>query len=210
MQKVRQFVVNKTRVMADVTGTGEWLAGVVTATDRKNVTFQPDDGSEVVTIARTECYKPEDMSGEVPKSKGSTLNKDAEVVESADLDNDEDEDEELNGSVRIRPDHQRYMSHKNTPTQSGRDSYDTSDFVADVLRGMTIKQVQEITYKVLKQCEVETIGRGKVKAAVTRKLIAQRYSHLNLGMQRMCLGNLIRGTYRSLGVDPQEEMQELL
>lgn len=213
LKRIKRFDVNKTVVMGDVTGAGEWVTGLVTATTKSTVTFQPDDGSEEVTMNRVDLYKPEtEAPSQAPKAEpidGDIVDLSDLEEEEGDSEEDEEEDEEDEG-VRIRPNHENYKSFSNAPTVSGRASYDTDDYVAGALRGMTVAQVYETAYKVLKSCEVETIGRGSKKVKVTRANLEARYAHLkNVGMQRMCLGNLIRGTYRQLALDPAEEMEAL-
>lgn len=210
LKKVKRFSAGNTRVTADVTGAGEWLTGTITEVDRKNATFQPDDGSEPVTLARSEFFKPEEEAKPVAAPEDE-VNED-DVVDASDLDvEDGEEEDEDPDAVRIKPQHDRYTSFGDQPTKSGRASYDTDDFVAASLRGMKLNDVFAMAYKVLKQCEIEHVGRGAKKMKVTQKGLKERYSNLkNDGMKRMVLGNLIRGTYRQLGVDPEEEMADLL
>lgn len=83
------------------------------------------------------------------------------------------------GKVRLHPDHSRYTKHKDVRTASGRAAYDNSDDVADELRGMELEDVYEL------------VGKAATKAGRDIDLRA-KYAHLNLGMQRMNLGNVLR------------------
>lgn len=206
---IKRFDVNKTRVSADVTGAGEWLEGLVIATTKSTVTFQPDDGSEPVTIRRSECFKPEPKDKESkPVAAADTLPDSAKVVELENLESDDEEEEDDDGAL-IRPDHSRYK-HFETTTPSGRKSYDTDDFVAKTLRGLTVAEVEDVLLRVLNQCEIKHIGCGKKKVEVNAENITKRYANLsNEGMRRMCMGNLIRGTYQRMGLSAEDEMPEL-
>lgn len=61
---------------------------------------------------------------------------------------------------------------------SGKKSLDANDKVALMLRGKTLDESYEIGANLLKE---------------SAKSLKNRYNHLNLGQQRMCLGNLMRG-----------------
>jgi len=65
-----------------------------------------------------------------------------------------------------------------TRTASGRRTIDTNDSVAEKLRGMELKAVYD---EAAKHCDV------------SRAALVKQYEHLNPGMQRMNLGNRIRG-----------------
>lgn len=93
---------------------------------------------------------------------------------------------------KVRPDHTRYTNHREVKTASGRNCYDISDRVADLLRGLTIEDVYESV--ALNLAEILKDG------APTVEQLRARYDHLNLGMQRMNLGNLLRAAVRAHGV----------
>ncbi len=63
-------------------------------------------------------------------------------------------------------------------TKSGRKSIDTGDKVAAMLRGKELDDV----YKIASE-----------KTGLTQKELREKYANLNPGMQRMNLGNRIRG-----------------
>lgn len=71
----------------------------------------------------------------------------------------------------------RYTKHDDVRTESGRKSFDTGDSIATKLRGKTLEEVYAIAAK----------GLGE-----SIKDLAAKYSHLNPGQQRMCLGNRLR------------------
>lgn len=77
----------------------------------------------------------------------------------------------------VKPDLTRYTVH-DVKTASGRRAIDSADAVAAMLRGLDLADVY-------RTASSET---GEAMAALKR-----RYEHLNPGMQRMNLGNLIRG-----------------
>lgn len=81
-------------------------------------------------------------------------------------------------NVLIDPDMDRYTTTSEIPTTSGRPSVDIADEVAQLLRGKSLKEV----YSIAAQKTDESVAKLKAK-----------YGHLNPGMQRMNLGNRIRG-----------------
>lgn len=72
-----------------------------------------------------------------------------------------------------------YTKHK---TATGNASYDNNDPVAAKLRGMDLSAIYAEASKVL---------------GVTQKDLHTKYDHLNVGMQRMNLGNRIRGASKT-------------
>lgn len=63
-------------------------------------------------------------------------------------------------------------------TASGRRAMDCNDEIGQTLRGKSLDDVYTAASKAL---------------GVTAKSLREKYGHLNLGMQRMCLGNRLRG-----------------
>lgn len=84
-------------------------------------------------------------------------------------------------------------------TQSGRACVDTGDTTARDLRGLTIEQVYRYTYRALHVCDITTIGRGAKRVTIEPGVLEARYGKLNLGLQRMALGNIIRGAKSTVG-----------
>jgi hypothetical protein len=70
----------------------------------------------------------------------------------------------------------KYVVHE-AKTASGRPYVDIDDEVANMLRGKTLPQIYHIVAKKLK---------------VTEESLTAKYTHLNIGMQRMNLGNRLR------------------
>jgi hypothetical protein len=81
----------------------------------------------------------------------------------------------------VNPDLSRYTLHE-TVTASGRKHIDIDDDVAKILREKTLDEVYSYVAKV---CDV------------TIKSLKERYENLNLGMQRMNLGNKLRAAMRA-------------
>lgn len=77
----------------------------------------------------------------------------------------------------VKPDLTRYEV-SDVKTASGRKAIDIADGVAKQLRGLDLAD----TYRAASEATGET-----------QKALKERYEHLNPGMQRMNLGNLIRG-----------------
>jgi len=84
--------------------------------------------------------------------------------------------EEANVSVSVNVDKDKYVT---TKTSKGTKSLSNGDDVALALEGLTIEQVHTVAQRLLK---MDT---------------AEKYGHLNEGMQRMNVGNRIRGAIAS-------------
>lgn len=89
--------------------------------------------------------------------------------------------------VRIRAKLDKYTV---VAAASGRKSYDNGDQAAEALRG---KPLDEVYATVLKAINVER--KANDEKVMTLKELKGRYDHLNIGHQRMCLGNLLRGCF---------------
>lgn len=89
----------------------------------------------------------------------------------------------------LNPDLTRYVAH-DTKTVSGRRSLDIADDVADLLRGQHIHD----TYDLVAERVVGLRGEGNAKTLAAE--LRTKYQHLNVGMQRMNLGNFLRGEHK--------------
>ncbi len=159
------------------------------------------------TIQRAESKEPSkvrnsaltDLRGDEPAELATGASKRAIVKRvKARLDEEQPEDdeseEETEEGVRIRADLAKYTVHP-VATASGGKALDISDAAADLLRGQDISDCYFIVAKHLakkdKTLDVDTVE-AELKA---------RYENLNLGMQRMNLGNKLRkamGIYGNL------------
>ena len=85
-----------------------------------------------------------------------------------------------NGTERmVNPNLDKYVVTKSIKTKSGRPAIDSNDKVAKQLRGLTLDELYKAAAAVLR---------------LTQKALHDRYDRLNPGMQRMNLGNRMRGT----------------
>mgnify|MGYP001572622732 CR=1 FL=1 len=82
-------------------------------------------------------------------------------------------------AIKLEPNLDNYTRDTSVKTASGAPSIDVNDSVAQSLRGRDLGAVYEIAAKKV----------GESVAALRK-----RYGHLNPGMQRMNLGNRIRGS----------------
>jgi len=85
--------------------------------------------------------------------------------------------------VVIRPHIESYESGK---LDDGTRYIDNGDNVGQELRGLVLEEVYGVVGRALK-------ASGK---KVTIKGLKEKYEHLNSGMQRMVLGNMLRVLYR--------------
>lgn len=86
-------------------------------------------------------------------------------------------------------------------TNSGRPTVDIDDPVARTLRGEDLGVIYPLVVDLLIKMGRETMGRGAKKMDITEENLRKRYGHLNIGMQRMNLGNILRGAMNDLGLD---------
>ena len=103
------------------------------------------------------------------------------------------------GPIRLHPNFARYVKHSDK-TATGRPCLDIDDRVATALRGLNIDDCYRQTSRYLVALGVAPTD----KRPVTMSGLRAKYGHLNPGMQRMNLGNVLRGVLRSLGVDLPE------
>ena len=93
-------------------------------------------------------------------------------------------------------------------TNSGRPTVDIDDVVAKALRWDDLEVLYPRVATWLQLMGRETIGRGSKKMEVTEENLRQRYSRLNVGMQRMNLGNILRGAMNDLGLEELPEIED--
>lgn len=93
-------------------------------------------------------------------------------------------------------------------TNSGRPTVDIDDVVAKALRGDDLEVLYPRVAAWLQLMGRETIGRGAKKIEVTEENLRIRYSRLNVGMQRMNLGNILRGAMNDLGLTELPEIED--
>lgn len=93
-------------------------------------------------------------------------------------------------------------------TNSGRPTVDIDDVVAKALRGDDLEVLYPRVAAWLQLMGRETIGRGSKKMEVTEENLRQRYSRLNVGMQRMNLGNILRGALNDLGLTELPKIED--
>lgn len=92
-------------------------------------------------------------------------------------------------AVRIKPDLEKYV---NGVSGSGKKTKRTNDPVAEALDGFTVEEVANVAARM---CDIPA-----------KDLIA-KYAHLNVGMQRMNLGNRIRGAVAKLDKAHESDKQ---
>lgn len=83
----------------------------------------------------------------------------------------------------------KYEKSPTIKTESGRPALDTSDQIARELRGNTLKEVYDKAVHYL----------NRFNEPISLEKLHEDYGHLNPGMQRMSLGNRIRGAMKRAG-----------
>ena len=188
-------------IKSDAAGDNTWIVGRILASDTKKgtITYAPADGTEDIVVKREHAYKATkaeydaqlpDAPAAKPKDKPAVKKeRDTEEVLINDIDQvdlDDLDDEEEKPLSRVKDYIDKYDV---VIAASGKKSRDAGDKVAKELRGMTLADVYKRASSILDVSE--------------EKLMA-KYTHLNEGQQRMCLGNRIRGHYRRAAKEADE------
>ena len=113
----------------------------------------------------------------------------------------------IESSTLIKADLDHYVKGAGV-TNSGRPTVDIDDVVAKALRGDDLEVLYPRVAAWLQLMGRETIGRGSKKMEVTEENLRQRYNRLNVGMQRMNLGNILRGAMNDLGLEELPEIED--
>lgn len=102
--------------------------------------------------------------------------------------------------VKIEPDISKYVRH-NIKTASGKKKMDNNDDVSKLLRSCpTIVDVYAKVFEVLDMMKMNKFS--------NLEEMVKKYEHLNVGQQRMCAGNLIRGAKKKIGIENLDEIFE--
>lgn len=116
---------------------------------------------------------------------------------------DEDEETTPVDAVRLNPNWDKYVTggeDSRTVTISGRKTVDINDLVAQDLRANTIDEVYVKVAFYLATFDIHEIGKKNARFPTTVEGLISKYEHLNIGMQRMNLGNLVRNAMDRLGL----------
>lgn len=187
--------------------------------DKGRVHFKPADGGAQTWCARDEIFKAtkqefeeaEKAAKEEKKASKAAAKpevKKAAAKVSKALADAEDDEEDEEGRVRIRPDLDNYVvggEDGKTVTISGRKTVDTGDVVADAFRAKTVEEVYAMAAHYLYNMHVTVVGKRGSEVAATVAGLKSKYEHLNIGMQRMNLGNLVRNNMQRLDLDELPE-----
>lgn len=109
----------------------------------------------------------------------------------------------------VQPDYGRYVKH-DTKSPSGRKALDIGDEAAAILRGQAIEDCYFIVAKNLAKANNGSTDEAEV--ATIEAELKDKYKHLNVGMQRMNLGNRLRkamGTYGNLNAHTKQRKTDV-
>lgn len=113
-------------------------------------------------------------------------------------------DNETSKSIKmVNPDLSHYVKHE-IKTASGRASFDIDDEAASILRGEDVSDCYFVVAKHIAKQESRDVDRVEAE-------LKNKYGHLNVGMQRMNLGNRLRklmGTYGNINKRKTEAIPE--
>jgi len=120
-----------------------------------------------------------DSEGKVRKVRASKVSELTTKTVKATEDDDDDD------VVRLHPNMDNYVKGLGS-TPSGRDTIDIDDDVAKQLRGMDFSTAAKAVARAMNEMGEKTTGAALI----------EKYEHLNPGMQRMNLGNKLRGAIK--------------
>lgn len=135
------------------------------------------DGMKQLKVRNSELSAPISGKANVPAKPGPVRSAKDQKAK-ADKPKREPKAAKAESDRLVNPDLARYVTSAEVKTASGRKAIDVNDGVASKLRGLDLAD----TYRAAAEAT------GESMAGLKRK-----YEHLNPGMQRMNLGNLIRG-----------------
>jgi hypothetical protein len=129
------------------------------------------------------------------------MNNEPEEVEMEEIEEPELEETQR---VRIRPDWSRYTRHTGITTQSGKTVIDINDYVAGILRGLNLDDAYGTVARYIRAINETATDAKDLETLDTVDKLRAKYGHLNPGMQRMNLGNKLRGAMARAGIDTLE------
>lgn len=108
-------------------------------------------------------------------------------------------------------DRSRYITHEEV-TENGTHVVDVDDKVAEMLRGLTLVEAYQKTWNLAATGGSLELGSGKTRQVIySVEELQDRYSKRNRGMQRMNLGNILRGIFgkgiKSVADENEDENQ---
>lgn len=124
-----------------------------------------------------------------------------EIGETEEMEEVEETELEEIQRVRIRPDWSRYTRHTGITTWSGKTVIDINDHVAEVLRGLNLDDTYDTVARYIRKINETAIDAKGLETLDTIDKLQAKYGHLNSGMQRMSLGNKLRGAMARAGID---------
>lgn len=187
-------------VKADTTGTGTWEVGKINKFDDKFVWFESALDGQEVRISRQEAYKAtaEEFKAEATKYVPTSEETPLEATEATNSELSADEEDRLEQLAEeageaaksiIKAEYkERYVKAK---AASGKSSRHSGDPVAVALEGKSLEECFEYV--------AEAMGESPEDYAA-------RWAHLNMGQQRMCVGNRLRTFLKKQSAS--EEMAE--
>lgn len=158
------------------------------------------------TIPKNRAYKlareafEKAMNNEPEEVETEEINE-LEPIEIEEMEEVEETELEEVQRVRIRPDWSRYTRHTGITTQSGKTVIDINDHVAGILRGLHLDDAYDTVARYIRKINETAIDAKSLETLDTVDKLQAKYGHLNPGMQRMNLGNKLRGAMARAGID---------
>jgi hypothetical protein len=140
------------------------------------------DGMKQIKVRNGELSKVKPKESPLPERPGKLLSSARKEREQKQTPKPKREpkpkSDDADDSRLVKPNLDRYVTSAEVKTASGRKAIDINDEVATRLRGLDL---------------ADTYREAASVTGQTQKSLREKYEHLNPGMQRMNLGNLIRG-----------------
>lgn len=188
---------------------GEWRIGRITDKVAGHLIIEDSEGAEGM-IPKHFAYKATREEFENPKEVEEMEENNEHKIEAEEIDelksqNLGAEEEEVR-PVRIHPDWSRYVRHTGITTQSGKTVVDIDDYVAGILRGLNLDDTYDTVARYIQKINETAVDSKGMETLDTIEKLRAKYGHLNPGMQRMNLGNKLRGALARAGMDTLPEI----
>ena len=186
--------------------TGIWIFGRIIDKTAGTLMVSDKDGNEF-SLMKNRAYKA--TREEFENSKEGFMEEDIEATMEAAMEAIVEEELEAakeaalgeDNGVRIRPDWSKYTRHNDVKTASGKATIDIDDLVAGALRGLNPDDLYDTVARYIQKINETAVDAKGLEALDTVEKLRAKYGHLNPGMQRMNLGNRLRGALARAGME---------
>jgi len=195
---------------------GAWVSGVLVANVKGKITVKTDSGDRVV-VAKADLFKFKGVVEPPQETVGDIIEEVVSQPEPENTDIESEDGEDTHGDTHLVFRKRDLYEHA---TGARTKILDNADPVAEFMRDFPIHKDEDngslldlfdIAACILGKTGVTEIGKGAKKLDnITPSTLTNRYGHLNNGMVRMNLGNLMRGAIKQSEMDADTLLAECM